>query len=159
MFSEDAAAGLMDHSLHRVDSQSKDSVYGQTTARLMRQRTPAPFCANITMPSRERDLGSLPVGIWGIQHNVPPWVDGSAWRDWRAMLGVPSPLNSGVRAPLTTQMGIRGERRFCQMLCLPFACSQPPTATSTFMLQERTESSPAVWALLILDVEPMGAGV
>lgn len=70
MFSEDAAAGLMDHSLHRVDSQSKDSVYGQTTARLMRQRTPAPFCANITMPSRERDLGSLPVGIWGIQHST-----------------------------------------------------------------------------------------
>lgn len=158
MFSEDASADLMDHSLHRVDSQSKDSVYGQTTARLMRQ-TPAPFCANITMPSREQDLGLLPVGIWGIQHNVPPWVDGSAWRDCRAVLGVPSPLKSGIRAPLTTRMVIRGERRFCQMLCLHFACSQPPTAASTFMLQDRTESSPAVWALLILDVEPMDAGV
>ena len=56
MFSEDAAAGLMDHSLHRVDSQSNDSVYGQMTARLMKQRASVPFCANIICPAER--------GIW-----------------------------------------------------------------------------------------------
>lgn len=76
------------------------------------------------------------------------------------MLGVPSPPGLGIRAHLTTWMVIRGERRFWPNAVFAF-CMLPslPTAASTFMLQDRTESSLAVWALLILDVEPMNAGV